>query len=53
MAGLVEDDERGRGMISFLTEGEASLHYCIKSGLSTDAIDVGFRSIFSVLAHLD
>jgi hypothetical protein len=39
-AGLVEDDEKGRGRISFVTEGEASLHYCIKSGLSTEAIEV-------------
>lgn len=45
-AGLVVDDGEGRGRISFVSEGEASLHYCIKSGLSTEAIDVQSISAF-------
>ena len=28
-AGLVADDDAGRKQISFVTEGEASLHFCI------------------------
>jgi hypothetical protein len=41
MAGLVSDDDKGQARISFVTEGEASLHYCVNGGLSTQAIQVG------------
>jgi len=37
-AGLISDDEKGHSRISFVTEGEASLHFCINSGLSTQGI---------------
>jgi hypothetical protein len=39
MAGLVPDTPEGRSRIYLVTEGEASLHYCLGSGLAAD----GFR----------
>ncbi|PPQ98997.1 hypothetical protein CVT24_003479 [Panaeolus cyanescens] len=36
-AGLITDDAQGRGRLSFLTEGEASLHFCVHSGLTAEA----------------
>lgn len=39
-AGLITDDEKGRARLSFVTEGEASLHFCVQSGLTTEAIKV-------------
>ena len=41
-AGLIPDNEDGHSHLSFVTEGEASLHYCIQSGLTNDAIKVVF-----------
>ncbi|CAA7260296.1 unnamed protein product [Cyclocybe aegerita] len=41
VAGLVPDTEEGRARLSFVTEGEASLHFCVQSGLTTDAIKNG------------
>lgn len=38
--GLIPDTREGRERIHFVTEGEASLHYCISSGLVTEAIRV-------------
>src|SRR6266498_2023499 len=35
MAGLIPDTEDGRSRLSFFTEGEASLHFCIQNGLTT------------------
>ena len=32
LAGLVPDTPEGRSRVNFVTEGEASLHYCIKGG---------------------
>ena len=40
-AGLVANTEEERIKIQFVTEGEASLHFCIQSGLSTEALTVG------------
>ncbi|PPQ74250.1 hypothetical protein CVT24_001151 [Panaeolus cyanescens] len=40
-AGLITDDEKGRARLSFVTEGEASLHFCVQSGLTTEAIKGG------------
>ncbi|KAJ3521281.1 hypothetical protein NMY22_g12377 [Coprinellus aureogranulatus] len=34
LAGLVPDTDEGSSKIIFVTEGEASLHFCLKSGLS-------------------
>ncbi|CAA7260294.1 unnamed protein product [Cyclocybe aegerita] len=41
MAGLVPDTHGGRARLSFVTEGEASLHFCIRSGLTTEAMKSG------------
>ncbi|KAI0668092.1 hypothetical protein C8Q78DRAFT_275391 [Trametes maxima] len=38
MAGLVPDTADGHGRIHFVTEGEASLHFCIRGGLASDVI---------------
>ncbi|KAI0668093.1 hypothetical protein C8Q78DRAFT_1081495 [Trametes maxima] len=40
-AGFVPDTQEGRERIHFVTEGEASLHFCIRSGLTTDSIADG------------
>ena len=39
-AGLIPNNEDGHSRLSFVTEGEASLHFCIQSGLTNDAIKV-------------
>ncbi|KAL4245026.1 hypothetical protein ABKN59_002860 [Abortiporus biennis] len=39
-AKLVPDNLSGRSRVHFVTEGEASLHYCLDSGLATDSINV-------------
>ena len=44
-AGLIPDNEDGHSHFSFVTEGEASLHFCIRSGLTNDAIKVDFKFI--------
>ena len=41
-AGLILDNEDGQSRLSFVTEGEASLHFCVQSGLTNDAIKVDF-----------
>ena len=41
-AGLIPDNEDGHSHLSFLTEGEASLHFCVQSGLTNDTIKVVF-----------
>ena len=39
-AGLIPDNEDGHSHLSFVTEGEASLHFCVQSGLTNEAIKV-------------
>ena len=39
-AGLVPDTRDGHSRIRFVTEGEASLNFCINNGLATGAIQV-------------
>ena len=41
-AGLIPDNRDGHSHFSFVTEGEASLHFCVQSGLINDAIKVDF-----------
>ena len=41
-AGLIHDNEDGHSHLSFVTEGEATLHFCVQSGLTNDAINVDF-----------
>ena len=40
--GLVPDDAAAEKRVSLVTEGEASLHHCIQSGLTADAMKVLF-----------
>ena len=42
LAGLVPDDEAGQARVSIVTEGEASLHFCIHSGLTAGAMNVRY-----------
>ncbi|KZT00293.1 uncharacterized protein LAESUDRAFT_732387 [Laetiporus sulphureus 93-53] len=37
-AGLIPDSLEGHARVQFVTEGEASIHYCIASGLAIDSI---------------
>ena len=39
-AGLIPDNQDGHSHLSFVTEGEASLHFCVQCGLTNDAIKV-------------
>ena len=39
-AGLVPDTPAGHARVHFVTEGEASVLYCLDNGLATDAIQV-------------
>ena len=41
-AGLSLDNEDGHSHLFFVTEGEASLHFCVQSDLTNDAIKVDF-----------
>lgn len=34
-AGLVPDSDEGHTRVKFVTEGEASLHFCIRHGLAS------------------
>lgn len=43
LAALVPDTLAGRARIHFVTEGEASLHYCVQSGLTSETIEVRVR----------
>ncbi|KAF8440445.1 hypothetical protein L210DRAFT_3612339 [Boletus edulis BED1] len=36
--GLIPDTDEGRARIRFVTEGEASLHACVQSGLAADVL---------------
>ncbi|EAU92333.2 hypothetical protein CC1G_00552 [Coprinopsis cinerea okayama7 len=40
-AGLIPDTEKGHSRVSFVTEGEASLHFSIENGLPSRAMDKG------------
>ncbi|KZT03735.1 uncharacterized protein LAESUDRAFT_659042 [Laetiporus sulphureus 93-53] len=40
-AGLIPDSDDGQSRIHFVTEGEASLHYCLTNGLAGDAVQTG------------
>ncbi|TFK63664.1 hypothetical protein BDN72DRAFT_847372 [Pluteus cervinus] len=43
LAGLVPATDEGRNRIHFVTEGEASLHFCINQGLMTERIKTDRR----------
>ena len=40
------DTEDGRSRLSFVTEGEASLHFCIQNGLTTEPNKVRLHMLF-------
>ena len=39
-AGLIPDSQAGHARIHFVTEGEASLHFCVGNNLSVDIVKV-------------
>jgi len=39
-AGLVHDNSSGHSRISFVTEGEANLHFAIKTGVVSQTLKV-------------
>jgi hypothetical protein len=41
LAGLIPDSPDGQDRLQLVTEGEASLHFCVRNGLATDAMKVG------------
>ncbi|KAJ6592474.1 hypothetical protein B0H19DRAFT_1245347 [Mycena capillaripes] len=41
VAGLIPNSDAGHERLRFVTEGEASLHFCIQNGLASQAIDSG------------
>jgi len=47
MAGLIPDAEAGHSRLFFVTEGEASLHFCLQSGLALDSKQVGLMLILN------
>lgn len=40
-AGLISNDKVGHSRLSFVSEGEASLHFCIENGLVNDSLKSG------------
>lgn len=46
--GLIPDTDEGRARIRFVTEGEASLHACVQSGLAADVLSNPSRHGFLV-----
>lgn len=40
-AGLVPDTPAGHSRVHFVTEGEASLYYCVQNGLVSDSVQTG------------
>jgi hypothetical protein len=40
LGGIIPNTEEGRSRIEFVTEGEASLHFCIANGLASEAMKV-------------
>jgi hypothetical protein len=50
LAGLIPDNESGHSRLSFVTEGEASLHFSIENGLPAGAMKV-CRELRSVIVY--
>jgi hypothetical protein len=38
LAGLIPDNQEGQSNVQFVTEGEASLHYCLRNGLTYETV---------------
>ena len=47
-AGLISDTEEGRARVTFVTEGEASLHFCLSNGLEIEGDGVSLSSRASI-----
>ena len=45
IARLIPDTEAGRSRISFVTEGEASLHFCLSNGMSVEVCVIGTHCV--------
>lgn len=43
--GLIPDTVEGRSRVHFVTEGEASLHFCVCNGLATESLTVSLESL--------
>lgn len=52
LAGLVSDTLECQSRIQLLTEGEASLHFCIRNSLTSDAMAVGQPTALNQLCFL-
>ena len=50
LAGLIPDNQHGQSRVQFVTEGEASLHFCLASGLTFETVFY-FRSTYFGSAH--
>ncbi|KAG5651985.1 hypothetical protein H0H81_006727 [Sphagnurus paluster] len=50
LAGLIPNTQAGRARVHFVTEGEASLNFCIQSGLTTEAMKVRIIQVFYLVA---
>ena len=50
LAGLVPNTPEGHARISFVTEGEANLHFSIEGGMLGDAMEVCWHSILIILS---
>ncbi|KAJ2922259.1 hypothetical protein H1R20_g14834, partial [Candolleomyces eurysporus] len=48
LAGLIPDTVEGRSRISFVPEGEASLHFCLSNGLTVNASEKNGSSVLIV-----
>ena len=51
LAGLVPDNPSGHSRLSFVTEGEASLHFSVHNGLPTGAMKVCKQAEFEVIVY--
>lgn len=52
LAELVPNTSEGHARIRFVTEGEASLHFCIQKGLTTEALKVILSAVVFYLSSL-
>ncbi|KAG5651984.1 hypothetical protein H0H81_006726 [Sphagnurus paluster] len=50
LAGLIPNTKEGRARVHFVTEGEASLNFCVQSGLTTEAMKVRMIQAFDLVA---
>lgn len=53
LAGLIPDTEEGRARVQCVTEGEASLHYCIQNGFATQSVKASQSNLCRIaVTHL-